>query len=81
MSSLGKWWVRLGALVSTLTLAVFVPAAAWAAQTGVDGVAGELARGRGRGFGGILVGLCCLFVVGIIVVALVLVMRRRGGRR
>lgn len=82
MASLGKWWARLGAVVSTVSLAVFVPVAAWASSDTGQLVV-EAARGRRRsGIGAGLFGLvCCGVVVVAIVVLLVLLLRRRSGRR
>jgi hypothetical protein len=79
MSSVARWWTRLGAVVGAMTLAVFVPVVAWA-SSGPGEVAVDAARRRSRGGFGIGT-LCCLVVVGIIVVAVVLLMRRRGGGR
>ncbi len=84
MSSLAKWWVRVTAVMTTATLAVLVPATAWAASNGVLDVAYEVARRRPRrGFGGIGLfgGLCCLLVVVLVVVAVLAIRRGRGGRR
>lgn len=82
MRSLRSWWVRLGAVLTAITLAVFVPAAAWAAQTGTYEIAGELARRRPRFRGGLLAPLCCLLVVGVVVILVLLLLRyRRSGRR
>lgn len=81
MSVLKSWWTRLGTVVGALLLAVFVPAAAWAAQSGAYEVADEFARRRPRGAFGVIGALCCLVVVGAIVVAVVLVMRRRSNPR
>lgn len=81
MSRLQSWCARLGAVFSTVMLAVFVPVAAWAsAGPGAELV--EAARRRPRGFGGIFLGLCCLVVVGGVVLLLLMIMRgRRSGRR
>ncbi|WP_428963694.1 hypothetical protein [Micromonospora fluostatini] len=79
MSSWSRWWGRLGAVLGTVSLAVFVPVAAWA-SSGTGEVVLEAARRRGgRGFG--LIGLlCCLVVVVAIVLLLLRLMRgRRGG--
>ena len=79
MSSFGKWWGRLGTLLGTVVLSVFVPVAAWA-STGTGELVVEAARRRGRGFGffGFLSLLCCLAVVAVIVL---LVLRLTRGRR
>ncbi|GIJ26029.1 hypothetical protein Vqi01_11910 [Micromonospora qiuiae] len=80
MSSFGKWWGRLSALLGTVVLSVFVPVAAWA-STGTGELVVEAARRRGRGFGffGFLSMLCCLLVVAVIV--LLLIRLTRGRRR
>ena len=77
-----KWVARVGAVLTAVSLAVFVPAVAWASTNGVYDVADELVRGRrSRGFGGFVGLLCCLVVVAVVVVAILLIMRsRRGGR-
>jgi hypothetical protein len=80
MSALVKWWSRLAAAVTGLALMLVVPAHAWAASKGATDVAIEAARYRRRGgFGvfGVLGGLCCLVVVGSIVLAVVLISRKR----
>lgn len=80
MNSLRNWWLRLGALISTVALTVLVPAAAWAA-TGPGELVVEAARRR-RGVGGFFGLICCLVVIAIIVILLAIVMRgRRSGRR
>ncbi|MDG4793812.1 hypothetical protein [Micromonospora sp. WMMD1082] len=80
MSSFGRWWGRLGTLLGTVVLTVFVPVAAWA-STGTGELVVEAARRRGRGFGffGFLSLLCCLAVVAVIVLLVVRLTRRRGG--
>ncbi|GGO09591.1 hypothetical protein [Micromonospora parathelypteridis] len=80
MSSFGKWWGRLSAVLGAVVLAVFVPVAAWA-STGTGELVVEAARRRrgssGFGFIGLL---CCLVVVAIIVfLVLRLTRNRRGG--
>ena len=84
MSSSGaKWWARVTAAVTGTMLMFVVPAHAWAASNGVAEVAGELARSKRRGGVGIfgVFGLlCCLVVVGGIVLAVVLIMRSRKKR-
>ncbi len=77
---MAKWWTRISAMVTGAVLAVFVPAAAWAAQ---NELVLEAARGRGRRGGGLFFigsALCCLLVVGGIVLAVVMIRRRRGGK-
>ncbi|WP_041843275.1 hypothetical protein [Actinoplanes friuliensis] len=83
MSSASKWFSRLGAAAMGLVLTLVVPVHAWAASNGVADVAVEAARSRRRGgfgFFGILGGLCCLLVVGGIVLAIVLISRNRKRR-
>jgi len=83
MSPLRKWWSRLAAAVSGIALTLVVPVHAWAASNGVGGAAIEAVKYRRRGgFGifGFLGGLCCLLVVGSIVLAIVLISRNRKRR-
>ncbi|MEV6368237.1 hypothetical protein AB0L86_15270 [Micromonospora musae] len=83
MSSFGKWWSRLGAVLGAVVLSVFVPVAAWA-STGTGELVVEAARRRSRGgIGfGFLGALCCLAVVVVIVLLLLrLTGNRRGPRR
>ena len=84
MSSAVKWWSRLSAAVTGAVLTLVVPVHAWAASNGVADVAVEAARSRrsrgGIGVFGILGGLCCLVVVGGIVLAIVLISRNRKRR-
>jgi hypothetical protein len=84
MNSLRRLLVALGATATAVSLAVFIPAYAWAATTqpAVLSAGEELARRRPRvrrtGFGGLLCGgVCCLLIVAVIVVAILLVQRRR----
>jgi hypothetical protein len=81
MSAVVKWWSRLAAAVTGVTLTLVVPAHAWAASNGVADVATEAVRYRRRrtGFGvaGFVGGLCCLFVVAAIVLVVLLVRRTR----
>lgn len=80
-STLRTWSARLGAVLSAVALAVFVPTVAWA-STGPGAELVEAARRRPRGGGGIFLALCCLVVVGAIVLIIFLIMRgRRSGRR
>jgi hypothetical protein len=87
MSPLVKWWSRMAAAVSGAALALVVPVHAWAVGNGVGDAAIEAAKyRRRRGFGGfgffpIVGGLCCLFVVGAIVLGFVLISRGRQRRR
>ncbi|GAA2713580.1 hypothetical protein ACFY2R_07055 [Micromonospora olivasterospora] len=79
MSSWSKWWGRLGAVLGTVVLSIFVPVAAWA-SSGTGELVVEAAKRRSRGVG--LVGLlCCLVVVGVIVLLVVLLTNRRNRRR
>ncbi|WP_018583851.1 hypothetical protein [Salinispora arenicola] len=80
MSAFAKWWGRLGTILGTAVLAVFVPVAAWAAS-GPGELAVEAARRRRGGFG--FLGLLCCLVVVVLVVLLVLRLTRsrRGPRR
>jgi len=82
MELVRKWVARVGAVVTTATLAVFVPAVAWASTSGAYDVAVEAARARRRGgFGfGLFSLVCCLVVVAVVVVAVLLVMRSRKRR-
>jgi hypothetical protein len=81
MSAVTKWWSRLAAAVTGLTLTLVVPVHAWAASNGVADVTTEAVRYRRRrtGFGlfGFAGGLCCLFVVAAIVLVILLVRRSR----
>jgi hypothetical protein len=85
MSAVVKIWSRLAAAVTGATLALVVPVHAWAASNGVADVAIEAAKARrgrrGFGFFGFFGGLCCLFVVAAIVLAIVLISRGRQRRR
>ncbi|MFC3501172.1 hypothetical protein ACFOOK_09390 [Micromonospora krabiensis] len=79
MSSFGKWWGRLGAVLGGVVLALYVPVAAWAAS-GTGELVVEAARRRSRGGFGVIGLLCCLVVVVVIVLLLLRLMRnRRGG--
>jgi hypothetical protein len=83
MSSAVKWWSRLSAAVTGAVLTLVIPVHAWAASTGATEVAVQAARSRRRGGFGILPifgGLCCLLVVGGIVLAFVLISRNRKRR-
>ncbi|MEU4559708.1 hypothetical protein AB0F72_15085 [Actinoplanes sp. NPDC023936] len=83
MAHLMKWWSRAAAVVTGAVLALVVPAHAWAASNGVADLAVEAARRRSRGgFGvfGFFGLLCCLFVVGGVVLAIVLISRNRKRR-
>jgi hypothetical protein len=83
MSAAVKWWSRATAAVTGLVLTLVVPVHAWAASNGVADVAVEAARSRRRGgYGvfGVLGLVCCLVVVGGIVLAFVLISRNRKRR-
>ncbi|EWM67687.1 MULTISPECIES: hypothetical protein [Micromonospora] len=79
MSAWNKWWGRLGAVLGTVVLSVFVPVAAWA-SSGTGEIVVEAARRRGRGGFGFLGLLCCLVVVGGIVLLVLLLTRGRRNR-
>ena len=84
MSAAMKWWSRLAAAVTGVTLTLVVPVHAWAASRGLDGVAIEAARSRRRrggiGFLPLFGGVCCLLVVAAVVIAFVLISRKRKRR-
>ena len=84
MTAAVKWWSRATAAVTGAILMLVVPAHAWAASNGVADVAIEAARYRRRrgGFGvfGIFGALCCLVVIGAIVLTVVLISRNRKRR-
>ncbi len=77
----------MAAAVSGATLALVIPVHAWAAGNGVGDAVVEAAKyRRRRGFGGfgfvpIVGGLCCLLVVGAVVLSVVLISRGRQRRR
>ena len=79
MSGWNKWWGRLGAVLGTVVLSVFVPVAAWA-SSGTGEIVVEAARRRSRGGFGFLGLPCCLVVVGGIVLLVVLLTRNRRNR-
>jgi hypothetical protein len=83
MSSGVKWWSRLSAALMGAVLTLVIPVHAWAASTGTADLVVEAARARRRsGFGFFaFAGLCCLVVVGAIVLGTVLMMKRRGSKR
>jgi hypothetical protein len=84
MSAVAKWWSRLAAAVTGVTLTLVVPVHAWAASNGVADVATEAVRYRRRrtgfGFAGFAGALCCLFVVAAIVLVVFLVRRTRRSK-
>jgi hypothetical protein len=81
MSTGVKWWTRAGAAVTGAAVMLLLPAYAWAADTGVLAAATEAARARRRSSGlGLIGGLCCLVVVGAIVLGVVLITRGRKRR-
>jgi hypothetical protein len=79
MSSGAKWWTRATAAVTGVALSIMIPAYAWAASNGVADVAIEAARVKRRGGAGFgVIGLlCCLVVVGGIVLVVYLILRSR----
>ena len=83
MSAAVKWWSRVAAAVTGAVLTLVVPVHAWAVGNGTADLALEAARyRRRRGIGafGILGGLCCLAVVAAIVIAVILISRKRKRR-
>lgn len=72
MNRITSLWATLVAGVLT---ALTLPGAAWAQDADV------LRRGRGIGFFGACSAFCCLFVVGGVVLAIVLITRRRNTQR
>lgn len=81
MDYMVKWWSRIAAAVTGATLALVIPAHAWAASNGVAEIAVEAARRRSRGLGfGVLGLVCCLGVVALVVLAIVLISRNRKRR-
>jgi hypothetical protein len=84
MASGVKWWSRLAAALTGAVLTLVVPVHAWAASNGAADIVVEAARGRRRsgfGFFGFAGLLCCLLVVGAIVLGVVMITRRRGRKR
>jgi hypothetical protein len=79
MAAMKRWAVRLGALFTTLTLTVLIPAAAWASTNGVaDALIEERRRRSGGGGGFFLFGaVCCIGVVVVIALIVFLVARNR----
>ncbi|GGN03290.1 hypothetical protein GCM10010109_09520 [Actinoplanes campanulatus] len=77
MTSVIKKW--LTAALAGVTMALLVPAAAWA-STGTGEMVIEAARRGRRGGFGFLGALCCLAVVGIIVIVVLLISRGRRRR-
>ncbi|WP_328462096.1 hypothetical protein OHA21_34315 [Actinoplanes sp. NBC_00393] len=80
MSDVAKWWTRLTAVLTGAVLALVIPAHAWAASNGVTEIAVEAARRRSRGGFGVFGLLCCLVVVGLVILAIVLISRNRKRR-
>jgi hypothetical protein len=85
MSAPMKWWSRVTAAVTGVMLMLVVPVHAWAASNGTADVAIEAAKYRRRRTGGLGVfgffgGLCCLLVVGAIVLGVLLILRNRRRR-
>jgi len=81
MSAAVKWWSRATAALTGAMLTLVIPVHAWAASNGVADVAIEAARSRRRrsGFGilPIFGGICCLLVVAAIILAFVMISRKR----
>jgi hypothetical protein len=81
MSAALKWWSRATAVLTGAMLTLVIPVHAWAASTGAADIAIEAARSRRRrggfGFLPIFGGICCLLVVAGIVLAFVLISRKR----
>ncbi len=81
MSAALKWWSRATAALTGAMLTLVIPVHAWAASTGAADIAIEAARSRRRrggfGFLPIFGGICCLLVVAGIVLAFVLISRKR----
>ncbi|MEU4238069.1 hypothetical protein [Actinoplanes sp. NPDC026619] len=80
MSAAVKWWSRATAAVTGVMLTLVVPVHAWAASNGVADVAIEAAKyrrsRRGFGFFG-FAAVCCLLVVGAVVLIVFLILRSR----
>ena len=81
MSAALKWWSRATAVLTGAMLTLVIPVHAWAASTGAADIAIEAARSRRRrggfGFLPIFGGICCLLVVAGIVLAFVVISRKR----
>jgi hypothetical protein len=81
MSAALKWWSRATAALTGAMLTLVIPVHAWAASNGVGDIAIEAARSRRRrsGFGIVPIfgGICCLLVIAAIVLAFVLISRKR----
>jgi hypothetical protein len=85
MNSFRRLLAALGATATAVTLAILIPAQAWAAEhPALVGAGTEIVRRRrsySRG-GGVGCGaICCLLVVALIVVVVLLLRRRRGPRQ
>jgi hypothetical protein len=80
MGYMVKWWSRVAAAVTGATLALVIPAHAWAASNGVAEVAVEAARRGRRGGLGMFALLCCVGVIALVVLAIVLISRNRKRR-
>lgn len=74
MNRITRLWATL---IAGMLTALTLPGAAWADDAGVAEV---LRRGRGS-FYGACTAFCCLFVVGGIVLAIVLITRGRNNRQ
>jgi hypothetical protein len=75
MNRITRLWATL---IAGMLTALTLPGVAWADDAGVADV---LRRGRGTGFFGACSAFCCLFVVGGVVLAIVLITRNRNNRQ
>ncbi|WP_188126807.1 hypothetical protein [Actinoplanes lobatus] len=75
-SVIRKWFT---AALAGVTMALLVPAAAWASSGTGEMMIEAARRGRRGGFGFFGV-FCCLFVVGVIAVVVLLISRGRRRR-
>jgi hypothetical protein len=79
MNSVTKWFSRVSAAALGAVLTLVIPVHAWAAGTGAAEAVRFRSR-RGLGIFPIFGGVCCLLVVGGIVLAVVLISRNRKRR-
>ncbi|MGC5054142.1 hypothetical protein ACLQ2S_22125 [Micromonospora sp. DT48] len=79
MSAWDKWRGRLGTVVGTAGLSVFMPVTAWASSGGGEIVvrAGQNARPAKPGFSGVDCCLMAVFGIGLLVVLLIKLARNR----
>ncbi|MEU4618963.1 hypothetical protein AB0G04_03145 [Actinoplanes sp. NPDC023801] len=68
------------AALAGVTLAVLIPAQAWAADNGTAQLVVEAARKSRRGGFGVVGIICCLGVVAIAVIAFIVISRNRKRR-